>query len=53
MVSYKALNTSIKSTISNICHTIWNIDAGERFTTPKSMISNICHAIWNDVVCII
>ena len=47
MVSYKALNTLVKSITSNICHTIWNIDAGEFTTVVKSVISNISHTIRN------
>lgn len=32
MVSYKALNTAIKSTFSNTCHTIWYVDTREGIT---------------------
>ncbi len=35
MVSYKALNILKKGFVPNISHTIWNIDAGERFTPVK------------------
>ena len=47
MVSYKALNTTIKSTLSNRCDTIWNIYSDERAATGKSTFSNRCDTIWN------
>ena len=45
MVSYKALNTLTKSTISNGCHTIGNIYVSESITLSKSTISNIFNTI--------
>ena len=47
MVSYKALNTTIKSLTFNRCDTIWNIYAGERFARRKSPILNRCDTIWD------
>ena len=45
MVSYKALNTPLKSTVFNIFYTIGDIYVSEGFTTAKSTISNSCHTI--------
>ena len=45
MVSYKALNTTHKSTVFNIFYTIGDIYVSEGFTTAKSTISNSCHTI--------
>ena len=36
-----------KSTIPDICDTIWNIYASQRFTIPKSTLSNLCDTIWD------
>ena len=47
MVSYKALNTAIKSPISNTCHGIRNSDGGEAAAIPESTPSNTCHRIRN------
>ena len=51
MVSYKALNTIAKSTISNSCHTIRNVYVSESITTFKSTTFNSCHTIWDVYVC--
>ena len=47
MVSYKALDTVKKATISNRCDTIWDIYVSERVATGKSTFSNRCDTIWN------
>ena len=36
-----------KSTLSNRCDTIWNIDVSEGFATIKSRIPNRCDTIWD------
>ena len=46
MVSYKALNTSFKRKVSNARHTIWYVDAGQRFTPVKRRVSNGRHTMW-------
>lgn len=47
MVSYKALNTTRESIISNTCHRIRNRDGGEAAAIPESTPSNTCHGIRN------
>ena len=47
MVSYKALNTTRKSTVSNSCDTIGNIYASERSAIVKSLLFNRYDTIWN------
>ena len=47
MVSYKALNTVVKSTVSNCCDTIGDIYTGERVALRKSTVSNRCDTIWD------
>ena len=49
MVSYKALNTKIKSLIPNRCDTIWNVDGSEGTANKKSLIPNRCDTIGNDI----
>ena len=50
MVSYKGLNTARESIVTNICYTIWNINADEGITIFKSMISYIFHTVGNIIV---
>ena len=47
MVSYKALNTVIESTISDTCHRIGDCDRGEAGAAIESLISDTCHRIGN------
>lgn len=47
MVSYKALNTTRKSVMSNTCHRVWNVDAHERAATRKSTNAHFSDAVWN------
>ena len=51
MVSYKALNTTPKSTIPNRCHRVWNNDAFEGLAIVKSPFFNSCHTFWNIDTC--
>ena len=47
MVSYKALNTTIESTIANARHTAWNRHGGQAAATGESPIPNARHTAWN------
>ena len=47
MVSYKALNTTAESSLSNASHGTWNIDGGQRTATHESPPSNASHGTWN------
>lgn len=35
--------TFLKCAIPNACHTVWNVDAFEGFTTTKSSIPDSCY----------
>ena len=46
MVSYKALNTPVESTLSNTCHRIRYRYWGEAAAFTESTLSNTCHRIY-------
>ena len=48
MVSYKALNTGRKGTLSYRCYRIWDINTFEAFTLPKCVASNAGNSTGND-----